>query len=118
MIEVMFLSAADQGYARAQAILGDMYFEGHGVDQNYAEAMRWYRKAADQGEAKAQFNLGVMYENGQGVDQDNAEAMRCVVPQGRRPSKGMLKHRFPCVCFKRLWLKKTHVDLLLELSIL
>ncbi len=26
--------------------------------QDYAEAMRWYRKAADQGDANAQANIG------------------------------------------------------------
>ena len=49
---------------------------GRGVAQDYAEAMRWYRKAADQGNAVAQYNLGGLYENGRGVAQDYAEAMR------------------------------------------
>jgi TPR repeat protein len=46
------------------------------VPQNYAEAMKWYRKAADQGNAAAQNNLGVMYDEGQGVPQNYAEAMK------------------------------------------
>ena len=46
-----------------------------GVPQNYAEAVRWYRKAADQGYADAQFNLGNMYAKGLGVPQDSAEAV-------------------------------------------
>jgi TPR repeat protein len=46
------------------------------VPQNYAEAVKWYRKAADQGYAMAQFSLGIMYENGQGVPQDYAEAAK------------------------------------------
>jgi TPR repeat protein len=53
-----------------------MYAEGKGVPQDYAEALRWYRKAADQGDAGAQSNLGVMYAKGQGVPQDSAEAAR------------------------------------------
>jgi TPR repeat protein len=44
--------------------------------QDYAEALRWFRKAADQGNADAQFNIGMMYENGEGVTQDYAEALR------------------------------------------
>jgi uncharacterized protein len=44
------------------------------VPQDYAEAVRWYRKAAEQGLANAQFNLGLMYAKGQGVPQDYAEA--------------------------------------------
>ena len=53
-----------------------MYDQGEGVKQDYAEAVRWYRKAADQGDADAQFCLGVMYYNGNGVKQDYAEAVR------------------------------------------
>ncbi len=57
----IFRSYATDGNAVAQYNLGVMYFNGHGVTQNYAEAARWYRKAADQGDAKAQYNLGLMY---------------------------------------------------------
>ena len=38
---------------------------GRGVPQDYAEAVRWYRKAAEQGNATAQFSLGFMYDEGQ-----------------------------------------------------
>ena len=30
-----------------------MYANGDGVPQDYAEAVKWYRKAADQGQAAA-----------------------------------------------------------------
>ena len=63
-------------HAFAQYILGVMYHEGEGVPQDYAEAMRWFRRAAEQGDPAAQSELGVMYHKGQGVLQDYAEAMR------------------------------------------
>jgi uncharacterized protein len=44
------------------------------VAQDYAEAVKWYRKAADQGETNAQYNLGVGYAKGRGVSQDYAQA--------------------------------------------
>ena len=47
-----------------------MYYNGYGVRQDYAEAVKWYRQAAEQGHAEAQYNLGEMYHNGQGVHQD------------------------------------------------
>jgi len=47
-----------------------MYYNGQGVPQNYAEAVRLYRLAAEQGIADAQNNLGLMYYNGQGVPQN------------------------------------------------
>ena len=50
--------------------------DGKGVQQNDAEAVKWYRRAADQGHAEAQYNLGVMYDDGQGVQQDYAEAVK------------------------------------------
>jgi TPR repeat protein len=53
-----------------------MYEKGQGLDLDYAEAVKWYRKAADQGDAWAQTNLGAMYANGQGVSQDYTEALR------------------------------------------
>jgi hypothetical protein len=62
-----FRKAADQGFAHAQNALGRMYFKGHSVRQNYAEAIKWYRKAAEQGFAHAQVNLGYMYAKGEGV---------------------------------------------------
>ena len=39
---------AEQGVTIAQYNLGCMHHEGRGVPQDYAEAMRWYRKAAEQ----------------------------------------------------------------------
>ena len=53
-----------------------MYANGQGVQQDYAEAVKWYRRAAEQGYAKAQFNLGNMYLDGKDVQQDYAEAVK------------------------------------------
>ncbi len=87
---------AEQGNAKAQYNLGIMYSEGKGVPQDYAEAVKWYRKAAEQGQAKrcyrkpaeqgqaeAQYNLGVMYGNGLSVSQDYAEAVEWWNARGR-----------------------------------
>ena len=46
--------AAEQGYADAQNNFGVMYENSEGVPQDYAEALRWYRRAAEQGDAIAQ----------------------------------------------------------------
>jgi TPR repeat protein len=58
----------------AQSNLGLMYERGHGVAQDYKEAVRWWTLAAQQGDADAQTNLGVMYGLGKGVLQDNIRA--------------------------------------------
>ncbi len=56
-----YRKAAEQGLAKAQYELGDMYEHGRGVPQDNAEAVKWYRKAAEQGLAKSQHELGVAY---------------------------------------------------------
>ncbi len=52
-----------------------MYENGDGVEQDYEEALEWFRKAAEQGDLLAQYSLGDMYENGNGVEQDYEEAL-------------------------------------------
>ncbi|MFQ5959621.1 MAG: cadherin domain-containing protein, partial [Alphaproteobacteria bacterium] len=71
-----FLRPVEQGPAAAQYSLGYMFERGQGVEQNHAEAVRWYRKAAEQGHAAAQYSLGYMIERGQGVEQNHAEAVK------------------------------------------
>jgi TPR repeat protein len=65
---------AERGDAKAQFELGVRYAEGDGVPEDYAEAVKWYRKAAEQGNAEAQYNLGFMYAEGHvdGVGYDEA----------------------------------------------
>ena len=67
---------SEQEDAEAQNENGNRYYRGDGVKQDYAEAVKWYRKSAEQGYAIAQRNLGNMYYNGYGVKQDYAEALR------------------------------------------
>ena len=51
---------AAEGDARAQSVLGLLYYHGRGgVPQDKAEAVKWFRYAADQGGAQAQYNLGL-----------------------------------------------------------
>jgi TPR repeat protein len=66
----------EQGDAAAQNILGVMYFNGQGVEQDFQEAARLYLLSATQGNAIAQNNLGLLYEDGQGVIQDYQEAAK------------------------------------------
>ena len=68
--------AADQGNADAQNSLGDMYYYGEGVAQNYTKALKWLQKAADQGNADAQNSLGDMYYYGEGVTQNHTKALK------------------------------------------
>ena len=78
---------------RAQLNLGLMYSKGHGVPQDYKEAVRLYRLSAEQGHAKAQSNLGTMYYNGQGVPQDYVLAHMWFNLSGSNGYKDAVKKR-------------------------
>ena len=71
-----YRARAERGDADAQYHLGWANYYGSGVPQDYAEAIRWFRKSAEQGTAKAQYALGYSYFYGRGVPQDLAESTR------------------------------------------
>lgn len=54
----------------AQFGLAKMYRFGLGMEANYSEAIKWYKKAAMLSYGVAQSHLGEMYEQGQGVEKD------------------------------------------------
>ncbi len=65
----------EQRDAWTQNNLGDLYYYGYGVVQDYRRAVEWYRKAAEQGNASGQCNLGFMYTSGYGVTKDYSKAV-------------------------------------------
>lgn len=67
---------AEDGASPAQTLLGYMYREGLGVEQNDFEAVDWYRKAAGQDDPDAQYLLGYMHQRGFGVPQYFAQALQ------------------------------------------
>lgn len=69
-----FKIACDNGEYRGCGIVGILYYNGQGVEQNYTEASKYYKLACDNGEYKGCGNLGVLYENGQGVRQSYSTA--------------------------------------------
>jgi len=68
--------AAAAGDASAMGAVGTLYDTGHGVPQDFAEALSWYRRAASAGSVRAMFNVGVMYDNGRGTPVNRREAIR------------------------------------------
>lgn len=62
--------AAQSGDAKAQEKVGDIYYDGLGVQQDYAEAARWFYKSAIQNNSSAQYKLAMMYLHGEGVPVD------------------------------------------------
>ena len=105
---------AEQGDVDAGIIVGNLYYHGLGVPQDYGEAAQWYRKAAEgnfgksqwakfeeplrtkaegkylRSKAEAQKLLGAMYQDGLGVPKDYAEAVkwyRKAAEQGDAPAQ-------------------------------
>jgi len=66
----LWRGAAQQGYAPAQARLGDVL----DAAEEDEEAVTWYRKAAEQKHAAGEFGLGQMYAKGEGVAKDLEQA--------------------------------------------
>jgi TPR repeat protein len=68
--------AAKNDDSEMQYNLGQCYFEGLGVVQNYKEANIWLYKAAENDHYEAQCYLGVCCAEGQGIKQDYNEAIK------------------------------------------
>jgi len=66
---------AEQGFSRAQSLLGNMYSQGLGDEKDLKEGMRWRREAAMRGDREAQYHLGLMYSQGDGVAENSEKAI-------------------------------------------
>ncbi|HQT65939.1 tetratricopeptide repeat protein [Acidiphilium sp. C61] len=58
----------------AASALGDAYYNGSGVPQDYSTAAIWYSLAASRGDIVSQYHLAVMYSAGLGVQKNNSKA--------------------------------------------
>ncbi len=75
---VKFLEEAyASGEKRASNLLGDCYYYGYGVEQDYAKAVECYMEAYNKGikDSGSMNNVGHCYYNGLGVEQDYAKAV-------------------------------------------
>ncbi len=68
------LESAKKGRADDQYALAMMLLQGSEMQQNYGEALNWFKAAANQGHTPAEVNLGLLYKNGRGVLQDYTQA--------------------------------------------
>lgn len=82
----LYQSMAEQGDARAQGELGNMFK----ASQDLELAFEWRRRGADQGDVEAQYNLGNMYKEGVWVSPDLGEAIKwyeLAAEQGHRSAR-------------------------------
>lgn len=68
------VAAIFNDHTASQFRLGELYFNGRGVEQDYGKAIHFYTQAAKKGHAAAQYLLGAMYMEGWGVPQNYIQA--------------------------------------------
>ncbi|WP_152220572.1 tetratricopeptide repeat protein [Pseudomonas sp. SCB32] len=72
----LILTAAREGDLEAQALLGQILLDGHGIERDPALAMIWFGIAAERGHSMARNVLGRCLEHGWGCAADPAAAAR------------------------------------------
>ena len=65
---------ADKGNAKAEFVLGRLYFFGRGVSQNYSKAFFWFKKSAFMKNTSGENALGFLYYHGKGVKRNYSKA--------------------------------------------
>jgi len=55
--------------------IGDVYYDGIGVEENNESAFQWHKKAARKGHQRSQWWVGYCCEYGTGCDYDLVQAM-------------------------------------------
>lgn len=68
------LTFAQLGYADAQFVLGEYWYQGQYTPRNYQQALKWFEQASVQGHATAQLRLGTMFYSGEGVTANSIQA--------------------------------------------
>jgi TPR repeat protein len=68
--------AATHNHLSANYNLGDIYYDGRGVEQDYNKAIEYYKIAAGEGDSNAQNRLGYMYANDQETKKDVDSAIK------------------------------------------
>lgn len=73
-----YAKAAENGHARAQAIVGFSYLSGYTIKQDYDKAIEWLTKAAEQSDVEGQYHLGNCYYKGEGVKQNKDKGIALI----------------------------------------
>ena len=81
-----------------------MYANGQGVQQDFAEAAKWYRKAADQGYANAQTALNELEKRNPDVNTEKPAAAGWLdkwLPGPAQPQQWWFYGRYSRTCESR-----------------
>ncbi len=81
--------ASNNGSGKGQAFLGQLYYRGHGVKQDYKKALSNYIASEEKGILVCQTIIGQMYLNGTGVEKNIKEGLYWIKKAANRgDSKG------------------------------
>ncbi len=68
------LTFAQLGYADAQFVLGEYWYQGQQTPRDFQQALKWFEQASVQGHAISQLRLGTMFYRGEGVPANTIQA--------------------------------------------
>ena len=68
------LTFAQLGYADAQFVLGEYWYQGQHAPRDFQQALKWFEQASVQGHALAQLRLGTMFYRGEGIAANSIQA--------------------------------------------
>lgn len=74
-----YRKASDLGKARATTYVGNLYYTGSGVPQDYVEAIAWYGKAAEAGDPQGLYNMAALNDDGHGVERNGTVAAEWMI---------------------------------------
>ena len=83
--DLMF--SAQTGDAESQNAVGEMYYYGDEIEQDFDQAVYWFKEAAKQKHAEAMYNLGVCFVNGEGVEKNKTTGMGFIRQAAKLGSK-------------------------------
>lgn len=66
----MLAPVAVSGSAFSCRLIGELYYRGHGVKQDFRAAKAWLEKAADMDDTESQYLMGNIYQFGMGAEQN------------------------------------------------
>lgn len=70
----------DSNNSSAQFNIGQAYYYGQGLEQDYKKAFVWLTKSANQDYSLAQIQLAEMYFSGKGINRDVAKSIEIIKP--------------------------------------
>ena len=70
-----------------------MYYFGDEIEQDFEQAVYWFKEAAKQKHAEAMYNLGVCFVNGEGVEKNKTTGLGFIRQAAKLGSELALQYK-------------------------